>query len=216
MPLWWVAPDLQAKTTTQMTRRRLASLLLPMGAGVLVGAFLFQRATEAGPLLSTVNGIIGGLFAMAMVGFLQTLALLKASAILRKRLQLPEGWHWGNEWTGYLFDRRPKYHAAVTSTCPFNAEPMLLPKVEQDITWPLEEHNDHGLSAMMERLYRNRRQDRLMHLNVYKDVMRIDATCLAYDYRHADAAAVITKLGVEQGLEAIRSRIPAELATALA
>lgn len=178
---------------------------LPILVGVSVVAYTQQHAS---PIASAALG-----FGAALITwFAQVEAVRRLVSSVQRRLRLPTEWYKGDR---YLISRRPRYQAAVAASYPF-MRPRPLPKVPTDLTWPLAPETDNGLSEMMNCLYKNHRQSRgEVHAKVYAEVMAIDSACVKYDYRHADAAAVVTKLGVERGLEAIRSRIPAELATAL-
>lgn len=175
-------------------------------AGMSVGGYVQQQT-------SFVTGTPVGLGAALIMWFAQVVALRAYVSSVQRRLHLPTEWYKDDR---YLISRRPRYRAAVAASYPFMRQ-RPLPKVPSDLTWPLSRETDNGLTEMMELLYRNHRQSRgEIHAKVYAEVMAIDTACVKHGYRHADAATVVRKLGAERGLEAIRSRIPVELATALA
>lgn len=203
-----------------MKRQRARTLLwlLPLpalAAAMLTGFCLHHFVPTAESGVSAIVGTVVGLSAFGLTFWAQLGVLGVLGYITQRYLRMPAEWYTNERMLVYLFRRRPRYQAAVAASYPF-MRPRPLPKVSSDLTWPLSRETDNGLAEMMRSLYKRRRQERgNMHALVYAEVMRIDQACVQHDYRHADAAAVVKKLGAEQGLEAIRSRIPAELATAL-
>lgn len=213
MPVRLLAHDLETEAKARLMRNSNSRTLilwlfpLPIIVGAIAGWLLYS---DSGILLS---GIIGGVLTSAFAGMVEIGALGLLGHIVQSRLSAP--WYDGEDLLGYAFCRRPKHRAAVAASYPF-MRPHPLPKVPTDLTWPLTPETDNGLAEMMRALYKSHRQSRGdMHAAVYAEVMLVDRTCVKRGYRHADAATVVMKLGVEQGLEAIRARIPAELATAL-
>lgn len=150
----------------------------------------------------------------AMAWCLQLAALMYARLHTQKKLNLPTAWFSTRDHP-LPFTRNPRYQAAFRASYPF----MRLqdpPQVPEDLTWPLEPDNDHGLTRLMASLYRAHRQDRHgMHLSVHREVMRLDAAARKIGRSHADVSALAQKLGYKQALSVLEQDIPTELALAL-
>lgn len=204
-----------------MKRQRARTLLwlLPLPglvAMTFTGLCLRYFVPTAEPGLSALIATVAAVFSFGFSFWVQLGVLGLFGYVTQRYLRMPAEWYTNERMLVYLFRRRPRYQAAVAASYPF-MRPHPLPKVPSDLTWPLSRETDNGLAEMMRSLYKRRRQERGdMHAAVYAEVMCIDRACVEHGYHHADAAAVVMKLGPDQGLEAICSRIPAELATALA
>lgn len=190
---------------------------LPLMAGIWAGLSYTQYlAPDSGWRPAIAAGVFVGLCAAGAVWTAQILALALLGIYAEKKLYMPREWLGRGRTLGlYLATRTPKYRAAVLASNPFMTE-RVPPKVPRELTWPLEPDSDHGLTRMMASLYREHRQDRYdMHLNVYREVMRLDVAAVATGRDHADVSALVQKLGYEKALAVVEADIPTELALSM-